>query len=237
MPLDWTGPHTGALDMMAAIDGWRWLVLEDRGLGPVMDYGPYSRTWIGYLDQGVVDDLVPLPLYNKVNVDYTTYNGTTAQEQAVATPDPLLSYGMQSQFSLTLPDPQPDGGTAGVLAASAVEYLSTYRVSGQVGIGAVVSAETGTMGNPYDVRPGDLLYLPDHDPALVPQRIVAMDYTRSGVTAHLSEKPLLSGQNTGRSVLRSAVDLSPGNGRKGSGSGNRARDFGTWREVQHDSRP
>lgn len=189
LPFDYTGSHAEALTTAALSEGWRWIVLEDRGKGPYLDFGPYEKTYLAFLEQGVLPDLDPAPLYDKVVVAYELFNG--ARQTASARPDVDPLPDGHSELLMELDEPVHSPSRARQQAQVQVDYLSTYRVEGQVDIYALVDLDTGEPIPVHYLQPGCLLLIADYDPMLPPQRVVAIDGAIDHVSASLTTVPRL----------------------------------------------
>lgn len=164
------------LSYMALLDDWRWLVLEDRGAGPILDYGPWDRVWYVQRAENAVPDLRPLPLYDSVVVRYKAANGTLQQVEATAEVP-----GVSNVWYEDLTDAQPDDTLASAVAASLIAKLSVPRYAGSLTITGAM--QSSGQGNAYEVRPGDLVDVSDWVPAgHVRQRIVEVQYQHDSVT-------------------------------------------------------
>ena len=199
-PLYFHGPNDALFSFLANWDLYRWLVLENRrGLGPVLEYGPYGPTFTGYLSDGVLEDLDPLEIFNVARVQYTLQDKELQTRYIEADPDPLASTGVRNEIGISLPELQMDEGTALTLGTRALEYYGTQRVRGTVPLGSVVD-ENGALVSPRHVRAGCLLNIADYDPVIPPQRIVGITQNANSVTADITELDPLIGRQ-GRAAL------------------------------------
>jgi hypothetical protein len=181
MPLDWTsGAWSDLAYYIASLDDWRCLILDDRGNGPFVDYGPWVRTYTASLERGATEDLTLLKVYNRVTVPYSTVSGVPQTVTLDAAPDPLGGRaGIVEYIDQEIADAQPDSSIAAAVAANLLARLSTRRVSGPVQIGDLRAADENV--SPYELRAGDLLSLPDFFPAIGPQRVAAITYRAGGI--------------------------------------------------------
>lgn len=191
LPLFWTGTAADLLDYLCVLDDLRWLLLEDRGAGPYLDFGPYERIWTGaFEDGGIIDGgVLQSQVYNRVRVQFMSESGETRRTTVTAVPDPLSDQPYDNFYppvgqTLALAHPQPDDGLANAVATRLAQRLSIPRVLGPVDIHGV-SGDNGVRESGYAVRAGDLLDITDLVPDVGPQRIVGVTYTPTTVTADL----------------------------------------------------
>lgn len=188
MPLLWENATASDLmNYLCDVMDWRWLVLEDRGSGPVMDFGPYSRDWTGSFGRGVIDDdLTELEVYSHVQVHFTSISDESRHVIVVADPNPLADMGYSNVYTVELNDPQPDDSLATFVAGQTMNWASTPRVRGRVTLYEVADGG-GNFHSGYDVMAGDRLQVSELGPRIGPQRIASVTYSESRVEAELSE--------------------------------------------------
>lgn len=186
-PLYFHGPNDQLFSFLANWDLYRWLVTDNRrGLGPVLEYGPYGPTFTAYLSDGALEDLDPLEIFNVARVEYTLQDKELQTRWIEADPDPLANTGVRNEIGIRLPELQVDEGNAQTLGTRALEYYGTQRVRGSVPLGSVVD-ENGALVSPRHVRAGCLLNLADYDPIIPPQRIVGISQSADSVVASITE--------------------------------------------------
>jgi hypothetical protein len=195
------GSHADRLDFLAAFEDFRWLVLENRGDGPRLDYGPYSRVWRVTEERGAVYDLIDQERFNEVRVFFRAPSGRSRTVTAEA--DAGISYTNTYEFEWELP--QNSSGIATAVATRVVNRLSQRRVAGSVEVREVTDTN-GAYRAGHDVLAGDLLDLTDQAD-LPPQRIVRVTYREDGVRIDLENDvdltALLRGKQRRRLVRNS----------------------------------
>lgn len=160
---DWGGDALSGLAQAAIPDDLRFRVLEDRGAGPLIDFGSWgTRTWEVSGASGASWDLEALELYNRVVVQYLSEDGTPKSVSLDADPDPLP--GQTNEFravfgglvpineSTTAPDD---------MAAAVLAHVSTRRYRGSIVASRVFEQGTGREAT-HEVRAGDLVRIVDH---------------------------------------------------------------------------
>lgn len=172
-------PSQDRLDFLAALEDLRWLVLDDRGAGPWLDFGPYDRTWRVTEERGAAYDLIDLERYDEVRVNFRAPTGRSRTITAEADADLAFSNTYEFEWEL----PQANSGLASAVAERLVTRLSERRVTGSVEAREVTD-EAGRYRAGHDVLPGDLLDLADQ-PDIGPQRIVRVAWREDGVRLDL----------------------------------------------------
>lgn len=195
------GTHADRLDFLAALEDWRWLVLEDRGDGPVLDFGPYARTWRVSEQRGARYDLIDQERFNECRVFYRSPSGRS--RTATAEADANLSYTNTYEYEWELPQASPS--LARAVAQRVVNRLSRRRVAGSVEL-AEAQDSNGAYRAPHDIRAGDLLHMIDQ--SLPDQRIVRITYREDGARVDLENDvdlaSLLKGKQR-RRLVRSTL--------------------------------
>jgi hypothetical protein len=185
LPIDVEGgPPAALLEHAASIDDWRWLVLDDDGAGPKLDYGPWSRTWRVLLAEGTVANLVPLEVFNRVVVWWSDLASTRRSVTLSASPDPLAAVGILNEFQFDLLDLYENDTVPTQVANTILAQISRIRYAGPLEISA--ARDAAGIGNPMEVRPGDLVALQDFGlDASLNGRIGSVSYRPSRVTVGL----------------------------------------------------
>jgi hypothetical protein len=178
---------------LAAITDWRCLVLEDLGAGPLLDFGPWERTWTVLRQSNAAPDLDPLPVYNRVVVNYSNPSGRWSQVIVDADPDPLVGTplaGRKVEWREDLADVQTDDNLATAVANYLLPIVSTPRDSGRIEI-VGARADDGT-GHVYSPRGGDLVTEADYGQAESrTRRVWEVEYRPDGATLGI-EAPVSS---------------------------------------------
>jgi hypothetical protein len=202
MPLDISGGSwsDAALDYAATLDDWFWRVLENRGQGPFLEYGPWEREWVVYLQAGNTADLTPTEIFNRVLVWWTDDAGAAHSVEQVASPDPLAAFGITNTFEYELPDGRNASTLADTVASTLLSRLSQARWQGTVDVQVVAS---GPSRDPWGILPGDLLTIADWKGDRLTGRVVSVDLRSSGVTVGL-EQPASVASLVGRAALGAA---------------------------------
>lgn len=189
LPLDVTGSHAEAMTNMADIEGWRWLVLNKRGSGPYMEYGPWRKTYLAFLEEGVSPDLDAAPIYDKVVVKYDMFNGVHQVASARPEKDPLPKG--HNELLLELTDQYRSNKVPHHYASVSADYYAEYRVEGTIEVYALVDLDTGEAVPVHTLMPGSKLLIADYDPKLPPQRVMSVEATATSVRASLNIVPPL----------------------------------------------
>jgi hypothetical protein len=181
LPMDQiAGSWSDLLDRIAVLDDYRWLVLDDAGLGPRLDYGPWAREWILYSATAEWSGLVPIELHNRVRVRYQTAAGTPSDVVVDAVSDPLEGTGLTNVYEYALEGVQTDDALATGVANLLLARVSTRRYAGPV---HVLDAHDARGRSVYEILPGDIARLTDFAPAASHQgRIYEVTYSAAGVT-------------------------------------------------------
>lgn len=180
LPLDWTeGSWSGLLDYLSLLDDSYWLVLDDRGAGPVLEYRRWSESREWFVSSiGADADLKPLELYDGAIVNYESHRGRQRQVKVTATNPP----GTGLFFEEDLEDPQANNTLATNVATDLAEHLSQSRYAGSVNVVSV--RDSAGRDVPREVLPGDVLTISDWLPAesLPKQHILEVSQTPTEVT-------------------------------------------------------
>lgn len=196
------GSHADRLDFLAAIEDYRWLVLDDRGHGPYLDFGPYSRRWRVTEDRGAAYDLVDQERFNEVRVFFRAPSGRSRSVTAEADAD--IDYTNTAEFEWELP--MHSAGIASAVAERAVTRLASRRVAGSVEVREATDPQDRNRAG-HDILAGDLLELTDQ-PDLPAQRIVRVTYREDGARCDIENDVDLSALLRGkqrRRLIRSTL--------------------------------
>lgn len=182
---DWAGDVAGALSEAVAPEDYRWRVLEDRGKGPVLELGDWSRTWEVSGAAGARWNLDALERYNRVVVSYLDALGKGKQEVAEADPDPLAAAGITNELLATVGGLQAvdeSSPLAETMAAALLETALTQRYRGNINTAHAIDQDTGRDA-PYEVRAGDLVKITDFSltDGSITLRIDDVTFTPDGV--------------------------------------------------------
>ena len=153
------------MSYLFGLHDWYWRVLDDRGAGPLVQAGPWTKSWTVHRALDAEPQLDALDVYNRVAIRYTTTAGAPASYSLDATPDPFVGTPMQgrrNEWAVDLSDPQPDSSLPGSVASYLLPRLSAQRFSGHVRI--IGAVDDSGMGDARAVLPGDLITLADWGP-------------------------------------------------------------------------
>jgi hypothetical protein len=206
LPFEWSGGSdvgepggavAEALDYLATLDGWRWLLQEPyvpRGYFGGLRYGPFGdayiepqRTWTIALEHGADESLDDIQIVNEVVQPYDLVPGIYQEAVVHADPDPLAYTAMLSpngaietvqQRLDKLQDQQPDDGVAQSAAASALRRMARRRVSGGIPV-YEMEGYAGPVSH-LELHAGDRLNLRDYQTSsgapIGPQDVVYVDH-------------------------------------------------------------
>ena len=204
---DGAGDVAGGMNEACVPDDFRWLLLEDRGAGPVVDFGDWSRTWEVSGASGATWTLDPLEKYTKVVVQYLDDLGK-ARAITAEVDDPELfrvtnelqtvAGGLQSVDNPgTLPEQ---------MAENILDLATSERWRGTISAAQVREAGTG-LTDLYRVRAGDLVRITDFSPTdgAVTLRIAEVSQTDAGITMGIEAPVYAAG-----SLSTSTAGTSPG---------------------------
>ena len=179
---DWAGDVASGLSEAAAPDDFRWLVLDDRGGGPVLDFGPWERTWEVSAYSGASWDLDPLERYTKVVVQYVDDLGKARAFTVESTGDFLVANELQTVAGGLQSVDEP-GTLPEQMAANILEFATSERWRGSISTPRVVELGTG-LTDRYRVRAGDLVRITDFDTThgeALTLRIAEVNQTDDGI--------------------------------------------------------
>ncbi|MGQ0668350.1 MAG: hypothetical protein ACT4PO_01520, partial [Actinomycetota bacterium] len=161
LPLDWTGTFENLLTYCEALQGdHHWFVAGESSTGPRLSFTQWQDIWEVSLAREAIAQLPPIPISNRVVVNYTDVATTAPRLVTVdAVPNPL-GPGEVSVYYLDMPDQQKDSALATLVAANLVEQVSVPRRTGTVD-----TASAKLQGNPtasvYQIRPGAIMRITD----------------------------------------------------------------------------
>jgi hypothetical protein len=178
LPFYWQGGSWGdAIDGLALLDDWPWVVTRDR-----IAYNPWDVKWDLRFSQEHEDLDFP-PIYNSVRVFYTTLAGAPRSVLVQASPDPLARFNQDFEYQYDLNQSYDGDNTPTAVGNALIDRLSKQRVLGTVTVNRIdtnkrvwTPEKHWTIGNServYHILPGDLAHL-DPYPGLPPQRIVGV---------------------------------------------------------------
>jgi hypothetical protein len=180
MPLDFTGTDYDLARYVTGLVDW-WFMIEHKDrFGTLTRSGPWEDVITVARKSNARTALVPLRRYNSVRVPYKTTTDVEQFATARANPDPFPEKTVEF-LAEALEDAQADATAATLVAETLVRRYSAIRRSGNVLI-AQASFEGKTL-SPYEIRPGVLVDLSDHEPALPPQRLEAVTWNAEGVVS------------------------------------------------------
>jgi hypothetical protein len=109
-------------------------------------------------------------------------NSTDDERFAVGIADPDPFPGQEVEFvTEPLEDPYPnDSDVPQSFADALVKNLSRVRRSGTIEVAEAIDANTGKRIGNYELRPGVVANIVDHDPTIPPQRVEAVSWSASG---------------------------------------------------------
>jgi len=208
LPFDLASGSSGAeegLFYLAGLTDWRCLILEDTGSGPLLDFGPWARTWTFLRQANAIPTLRSVAPYNRVIVSYPTTAGGESRVIVEASPDPLSGTplaGQKRDWHENLTDAQEDDSLANQVANYLLPRVSVTQFTGRVEI-AGARAEDGT-GHVYSPRGGDVGEIADWGPAEAKSlRIWEVEYRPDGTSLGI-EAPISAAGLMARDRLRRA---------------------------------
>jgi hypothetical protein len=182
LPQDWqTGSWAEAMTQQQVFDDWTWLVLEDKGKGPLLVFYPWASApvWSMSMERDADETLENIERDNKVIAKYKTLDGAWAEVGLMASPDPLANKQIVNTYTEELSDPQPDNSLATTVAETLLARRSKQRVRGTLRVARV--SRGGASFSPYWARAGELANVRDYRPKVDPQRIVGITYRPDGL--------------------------------------------------------
>lgn len=189
LPYDVSGiPWSQALDDMASIEDWRVLVLDDRGKGPYLDFGPFGTTSYDIRRDRDTDasQIGPLPKYNQVTVTYSDETGSPRSITVAAQPDPLARYGLTRSYLFSLPGTQSSPSLAQAVAQKLIARVSQARYQGRLKLYGMRQGLADV--DAFAVLPGDELVLADFGPAGAQRlRVFEVELDPGGVTVGIEQ--------------------------------------------------
>lgn len=186
LPLDVTASWAGTWDYMAMIEDYQWRVLEDAGMGPRLEFGPWTKEWDVTLKSDATPDLAPLKRYNKVRVRYLDDVGADRSVYVTADPDPFALQKRTYLYTTDLRDIQGDTTLPTNVANTLISRLSSVRYAGRLQV--VGARQDGGVGTVFDVLPGDLVTIADWGPQDAQTlRITEVEWTQYGATLGIEQ--------------------------------------------------
>lgn len=198
---------------MAMLSDWRCLVLAedpDRKAGPVLDFGPWARSWTVQRASDALPDLRAMPIHNQVIVVYTDGAGrqgrvtVDADGESGRPVDPFTGTplaGKRIPWTETLTDVQPDESLATSVANYLLPLVVSRRFAGRIEISGA-RAEDGT-GDLYAPRGGDVVELADWAPLEAASlRVFEVELRPDGATLGIESPVSASGLIAGMALRR-----------------------------------
>jgi len=205
---DWGADAAGGLSEASLPDDFRWRVLDDRGSGPVLEFGPWERTWEVSASEGATWTLDPLEPYTKVVVQYLDTLGKARAVTSVLDPDPYLGRITNELRAVAggLESVDSPSGLPQAMADNLLEWATSARWRGSISASVVREAGTGLVA-PNQVRGGDLVRITDFSPTdgSVTLRVSEVQLGPYGITMGI-EAPAIPGG----SLAQSSSGITPG---------------------------
>ena len=207
LPFYWEGGSwADAIDSLALLDDWPWLVGRS-----IVDYSPWDTRWdLRFSQEG--EDLDFPPIYNFVRVYYTTLAGAPRSVVVQASPDPLARFDLPYEYEYDLNQAYDGDNIPTAVGNALIERLSQQRVVGTIKVLPGVFHETGRVWTQtkkfrtgfmdeshYHILPGDLAHLEPY-PDLKPQRIVGVRLHALDVEVEFGED--VESVSAGRALAR-----------------------------------
>lgn len=174
LPLDWTDDQPRALmDYMADLLDWWWGISGKVSGAWAVSAADYTDEWTVYEARNAALSQPPLHRFNRVVVPFEYVSGAPGTFEATPDDDPFPGQNYPF-YAEDISDPQQTDQLAEAVATRLAPYYASERVQGNVDIISATSG--GREQSPYRVRPGTLLNIPDHQPSIGAQRVVAVTY-------------------------------------------------------------
>jgi len=209
MPLDWNGTDFDLCVYLSQVGDWWFMLLDRDDLGTKSVAGPWDTAIQVARRRNARTQLTPLQRYNRVRVPWTTTDDAERFAVADAVPNPFpdrvveyMADGLEDKFP-------GDSDTPQTIADTLIKRFSTIRRSGSIEVASAVLE--GKTLSPYEIRPGLLAEIIDHDPVIPPQRIQAVSWNAAGRASLSIER-----EEGAVKTLRDSSD-SQGTGKKPSG--------------------
>jgi hypothetical protein len=179
---DWAGGAASGLDDLAGRDDACWRVFEDEGSGPILEFGPYTKTWEVSGRTGARWNLNPLELYNRAVAQWVGTRGLV-QFALDAEPDPLEDSGIINELQVNLSGLVLDTDSAVQSAWRILQAGLAQRYRGTISTVRAFEATSGREAT-YEVRPGDLVRITDfgEDGQSLTLRIADVEYGPQGIS-------------------------------------------------------
>lgn len=180
MPLDWNGTDFDLAAYLTNVGDWWFMILDRDDGGTYSQAGPWDREVRIARRRNARTSLVPLRRYNRVRVPYRNTTDDERFALGVADPDPFPDRIVEF-VTEPLEDPYPnDSDVPQSFADAQVKNLSRIRRSGTIEVAEAIDADTGKRIGNYELRPGVVANIVDHDPSIPPQRIEAVSWSAGG---------------------------------------------------------
>lgn len=192
---DWAADVASGLSEATVPEDLRWLLLDDRGHGPVLDFGPWERVWEVSGSTGAVWTLDPLERYTKVVVQYLDDFGKAhAVTAEVDDPDLFRVTNELSTVAGGLQSVDTPGTLPEEMAANILGFATSERWRGTISAGRAVESGVG-LSDIYRVRGGDLVRIIDFSPTdgAVTLRIASASQTDNGISMGIEAPSFTAG--------------------------------------------
>jgi len=181
MPLDFTGTQFDLATYLSTLADWWFMILDRDASGTRAAAGPWEAEIQVARRRNTKAVLNPLRRYNQVRLPWQNTAGVQNFAVAVADPNPFPDTTVEYLAEQLADKFSPDSLVPQDVADTMILRYASVRRSGTIEV-AEASLDTKNL-SPYEIQPGVLVNITDHDPLVPPQRVEVVAWSSSGTAS------------------------------------------------------